>query len=514
VLGNYELLDKLGQGGMGEVYRARHGRMDRVVALKILPAAATPSSDAVKRFQREARAAAKLSHPNIVMAYDADEAEGVHFFVMEYVPGRNLATLVRDQGSLSVATAIDYVSQIARGLEYAHQGGVIHRDIKPSNLMVDATGTVRILDMGLARVETGLSDRDDGLTRTGQVLGTHDYLSPEQAFDARHVDVRTDIYSLGCTLYFLLVGNPPYDADTPTKRMLAHRHQPIPALRDTRPDVPAELDLIFQRMLAKKPEARLATMRDVIAALETVAQLYTVSLQQTKPLASMGPASRFGGVAIPAAATGSSSPAPLAPVEDETAASATVNLHGPEASTSPSGSELPVMPPPPCSSASPRPWASSFRRLLREPWNRLGKRTRLALIGAAFTGGLIVLLGIVIKITIDKDKFEVTIEQTETSTPSTGEPATTDQPARTPAPDSTKVAVFPPPGASQAEPLATDESVSRELARLEQETRAARGMVPGDPRLVAIRGGFLDFLNQHRGTTHAQAALRIMAQLP
>ena len=153
VVGNYVVLDKLGQGGMGQVYKARHRRMDRVVAIKMLPSTATSSPEAVERFHREVKAAAKLSHPNIVTAYDADEANGMNFLVMEYVDGQDLAALVKGGGPLSVAQAVDFTVQAARGLEYAHRQGVVHRDIKPSNLLLDKSGVVKILDMGLARMD-------------------------------------------------------------------------------------------------------------------------------------------------------------------------------------------------------------------------------------------------------------------------------------------------------------------------------------------------------------------------
>ncbi|MEI8381392.1 MAG: bifunctional serine/threonine-protein kinase/formylglycine-generating enzyme family protein [Planctomycetota bacterium] len=266
VLGNYVILDKLGQGGMGMVLKARHTRMDRIVALKVMSFAAMKSPDAVQRFHREVKAAAKLEHPNIVTAYDADEALGTHFLVMQYVEGTDLSALVKKKGPLSVAQAMRCISQAARGLELAHQRGVIHRDIKPANLLLDNDGTVKILDMGLARIEGEVGAQAE-LTSTGAVMGTVDYMAPEQALSTKHADARSDIYSLGITLWYLLTGRSAYAGDTLMSRLLAHRDSPIPSLCAAREDVPTSVDLVFAKMVAKQSQDRYQSMTEVLRDL-------------------------------------------------------------------------------------------------------------------------------------------------------------------------------------------------------------------------------------------------------
>jgi serine/threonine protein kinase len=269
-MGNYKILETLGEGGMGVVLKAQHVRMERMVALKVLRGQATESPAAIKRFHQEVRAAARLSHPNIVTAFDADDVQGVHFLVMEYVNGQNLADYLSERGKLDIAEAVNYVKQTAQGLAYAHGEGVVHRDIKPGNLLLDKKGVVKILDMGLASIrEPRESDEVHAdVTQANQLLGTFDYMPPEQAEDPRSVDHRADIYSLGCSLYRLITGHLPFKGDSPIKKIIAHRDHPIPSLRDGRPDAPHELDRIFRKMLAKKPEERFQSMAEVIEALE------------------------------------------------------------------------------------------------------------------------------------------------------------------------------------------------------------------------------------------------------
>ena len=270
VLGSYVILDKLGAGGMGTVYKAQHRRMKRVVALKVLPTAKMSKSGMVQRFQREVEAAAKLDHPNVVTAHDADEHRGLHYLVMEYVDGFDLAYLVERCGRLP-GESVDWIIQVAKGLNYAHSQGVVHRDIKPANLLLDTNGTVKILDMGLARFDEqadGSEDEASGLTQMGEIIGTLDFMSPEQAEDTRRADARSDIYSLGCTLYYLLTAQYLYSEDTVLKKLLAHRTKPIPSLRSVCSDVSEPLDLFFQKMVAKSPDDRPQTMGEVIEELQ------------------------------------------------------------------------------------------------------------------------------------------------------------------------------------------------------------------------------------------------------
>jgi len=266
---HYVVMRQIGAGGMGKVYQVRHRRLRKLLALKLVDPAFARSRLAIERFRREIEATAQLSHPNLVVAYDAGEFNGRPYFVMEYVDGTDLSRLVREQGGLPLDLAIDAIRQAALGLKEAHQHGIIHRDIKPHNLLLANDGTVKVSDLGLARYSAaaGPDGAEHELTRFGTVLGSVYYIAPEQARNARDADHRSDIYGLGCTLHTLLIGLPPFRGETAVNVVLAHRLQPIPSLRDQRPDVPQALDDLFQRMVAKDPNDRPQSMCDVIDAL-------------------------------------------------------------------------------------------------------------------------------------------------------------------------------------------------------------------------------------------------------
>jgi serine/threonine protein kinase/WD40 repeat protein len=273
-LGEYELLDKLGEGGMGAVYKARQIRLAKIVALKVLPQGRTTDPRARARFEREMQAIGRVSHPNIVQAHDARDIDGTTVLVMEYADGIDLSQLIRRQERLAIPDACELIRQAAVGLQCAHDNGLVHRDIKPSNLMLTRQGVVKILDLGLALLGTEQPGEGE-LTSSGQAMGTADYIAPEQATDSHRVDIRADIYSLGCTLFKLLTGRPPFFGPqyrTVTAKMLAHVTAPVTPIRDLRPDVPKDLAAALDRMLAKKPEERFATPAEVAAAMEQFAK--------------------------------------------------------------------------------------------------------------------------------------------------------------------------------------------------------------------------------------------------
>ncbi len=281
-LGDYRILEKLGRGGMGEVYKALHVRLDRTVAIKVLPHNRAEDRRAIARFEREMMAVGKLDHPNIVRAMDAREIGGTRFLVMEFVDGYNLADVARDCARLEVADACELMRRTALGLQCAHESGLIHRDIKPSNLMLSREGEVKVLDLGLARFRSAQAAADETadetsheMTMAGQAMGTADYMAPEQASDSHSVDIRADIYSLGCTLYRLLAGQPPFDDSSHRsafEKMVAHTREPVPPITQFRTDIPVELLAVLDRMLAKDPNRRFATPIAAAAALEPFAE--------------------------------------------------------------------------------------------------------------------------------------------------------------------------------------------------------------------------------------------------
>lgn len=265
-LGNYKLLERLGQGGMGSVFLAEHTTMNRRVALKVVNHKGDDSA-AAEQLRSEARAIGLLDHPNIIQAYDVDSEGDRFYIVMEYVPGRDLNAMVMDEGPLPMDKAVDYVRQAAEGLAHAHERGMIHCDIKPSNLLVDAAGVVKILDLGVARLSEEEEVDDDSDATKPPLGGTIDYQAPEHARGAADFDRRADIYSLGCTLYCLLAGHPPFPSGSQTKRILQHQTQPPPDLRSIRPEIPEDLNAICMKMLAKNPDERYQTASEVAAVL-------------------------------------------------------------------------------------------------------------------------------------------------------------------------------------------------------------------------------------------------------
>jgi serine/threonine protein kinase len=275
----YRVLKLLGRGGMGAVYLAEHKVMERAVALKVIRPDLTARPELIERFRREAKAAARLSHPNIVTAHDAEQAGDCHFLVTEYVAGIDLARWLQAHGPLPAAEACSYIRQATLGLQHAHEQGMVHRDLKPHNLMRTPAGQVKILDFGLARLAQAGTE---GGTASGAVLGTADYMAPEQANDAHRADIRADIYSLGCTLYELLSGSPPFPGGGLLDKLRRHALEEPMALTHFRPELPEELAAVVGRMLAKDPAARYPTPAEVAAALEPWCQPLSKTAEQPR----------------------------------------------------------------------------------------------------------------------------------------------------------------------------------------------------------------------------------------
>jgi serine/threonine protein kinase len=264
-LGKYKLLDRIGMGGMGQVFLAEHGAMRRRVAVKVLPPDRAENQFSKERFLREARAVGQLDHPNLVRAFDVDADGDVIFLVMEFVDGVTFHDLVSRFGPLTPHRAAHYLMQTARGLDYLHGLGLVHRDVKPANLLVDRQGVVKLLDLGLVRSEA----EGNELTKAEgvKILGTADYLAPEQAVDCSTVDVRADLYALGATGFFLLTGKPPFDCEKVASKLIAHQTKPPTPAHELNPAVPPELSAVLDKLMAKKPADRYQTPAELIAAL-------------------------------------------------------------------------------------------------------------------------------------------------------------------------------------------------------------------------------------------------------
>ena len=272
-LGSHKLLGHLGSGGMSSVYLAEHILMKHQRAIKVLPKSKLGKNSYLERFQREAKAIASLNHPNIVRAYDINNEKDTHYLVMEYVEGADMQNLVRKHGPLPYAVAADYIAQAARGLHHAHEAGLIHRDVKPANLLVNKDGVVKVLDLGLALFS---EDTDASLTMeyNDKVLGTADYLPPEQAINSHKIDSRADMYGLGCTLYFLLTGHPPFPDGSIASRIIKHQNSMPPDIRKERVDCPGELDGVCVKMMQKDPKFRYTSCLQVAEILEAWLKKY------------------------------------------------------------------------------------------------------------------------------------------------------------------------------------------------------------------------------------------------
>ena len=280
VMDNYLILDRLGEGGMGTVFRARHKRMRRIVAIKVLNPEIQENADHLQRFQREIETLARLNHQGVIQAYDADFGPSGFFLVLEFVEGSDLDGIVRKHGPLPVGEAIDAMIQSAKALQYVHDQGMVHRDIKPQNLMRNRQGNIKVADLGLVRLNEAESAEDQnkqGLTQQFTIAGTLEFMAPEQAENTSGVDNRADIYSLGCSLYYILAGKNVYTGKSVMDKLMAHMTHPIPSIREIRPDVPEKLDAVFKKMVAKTVDQRYQTMNEVIADLENIKVVEKIS---------------------------------------------------------------------------------------------------------------------------------------------------------------------------------------------------------------------------------------------
>ncbi len=335
VIGKYRVLERIGSGGMSSVYLCEHKYMRRRAAVKVLPTSMAEDPAALERFYLEARAVAALDHPNIVRAYDVDQDDDLHYLVMEYVEGLSLQDLVRKEGPLAPARATELMRQAALGLQHAHDtAGLVHRDIKPGNLIVDKAGTLKILDLGLARF---FHEENESITQKYDetVLGTADYLAPEQILDSHSVDIRADVYSLGTTLYYCLAGKAPFAEGTIPQKLIWHQTRQPKAIRRVRPEVPAALEAVLMKMMAKDPNERYQDPKEVVQALAGClpAAIEPVAAPAGQRLANAGTAKAAknvnGGQESPVSAQttrtaslpGSRTPRPRKPIEPDPDAS-------------------------------------------------------------------------------------------------------------------------------------------------------------------------------------------------
>lgn len=314
-VGRYRVIERIGIGGMGQVYLAEHRTMKRRFAIKVLPRAKAADPASLERFEREARAGGSIDHPNIVRAYDKDQDGDLHYLVMDFVDGCSLSEIVAATGPVDPIRAGNYLYQSALGLKHAHDSGLIHRDIKPANILIDRQGVIKILDMGLARF---FNDHDDMITKKYDetVLGTADYLSPEQAIDSHNVDIRSDIYSLGCTFYYVLTGQPPFGEGSVAQKLIWHQTRTPKPLTDIRTGVPADLSTIIARCMMKKVDDRFSSPGELIEALTQYADM--VFPPTDAELADLSPMARgipFGGEILAGMSVGPSTPASVEPVE-------------------------------------------------------------------------------------------------------------------------------------------------------------------------------------------------------
>lgn len=294
-VGKYRVIERIGIGGMGQVYLAEHRTMKRRYAIKVLPRAKASDPAALERFEREARAGGSIDHPNIVRAYDKDQDGDLHYLVMDFVDGCSLAEIVQATGPLAIDRACNYLYQSALGLKHAHDSGLIHRDIKPANILIDREGVVKILDMGLARF---FNDHDDMITRKYDetVLGTADYLSPEQAIDSHNVDIRSDIYSLGCTFYYVMTGQPPFGEGSVAQKLIWHQTRAPKALSEHRKDIPEDLNNIINRCMLKNVDERYRSPEALIEALQKYANgVFPPTSEELAELSPMARGVPFGG---------------------------------------------------------------------------------------------------------------------------------------------------------------------------------------------------------------------------